>query len=87
MSARAILGAVFLDGRFWPRVVEIGWSDLGNWTVWFDGYHGLVLSFVLVSSFTSKTLPCSAATSSGLFSVSGFALSLAKISLLSPVCP
>jgi hypothetical protein len=54
-GAGAIPSAVVLEGLFCPKAEEIGWPGLGNWTVQFGGHHELVLAFVLVSAFTSRT--------------------------------
>jgi hypothetical protein len=74
-----------LDIRFCPEAAEIEWSGLGNRTVQFGGRRKLVSASILVSVFASETLFCPAASSSGLLSVSGFASSLIKDSLLGPV--
>jgi hypothetical protein len=87
MRCGAIPGAVVLEESFCLESGEIRWSSLGNWTVQFAGHYELVPATALVSAFTFGTLPYSAATSSGPFSTSGFASSLAKVSLLSLVCP
>jgi hypothetical protein len=70
-------GVVVLDVLFCPEPKETGWSDLGNRTVRLGGCHGLVSASVLVSAFTPITLSYPIATSSRLFSASGFASSLA----------
>jgi hypothetical protein len=85
--AGAIPGVVALEGFFYPEAAETRWSGLGNQTVRFGGRHKLILAYVLVSAFISGTLFCSAATSSGLFSASGFGLSLAKYWFLDPILP
>jgi hypothetical protein len=86
-GAGVILGAVVLEAFFCPESRETRWSGLGNWTVLFGGYHELVPASVLVSAFASRTLSYSVATSSKLFSVSGFTSPLAEDSLLGPVLP
>jgi hypothetical protein len=79
--------AVVLEGFFYPDAEETGWSGLGNRTVRFGSCRELVPAPVLVFAFTSRTLICSAATSSKLFFMSGFALPSAEDSLLGPVLP
>jgi hypothetical protein len=55
--------------------------------VWFGNRCELVPASILVSASASGTLSYSAATSSRLFSVPGFASSLAEVSLLGSVLP
>jgi hypothetical protein len=86
-GAGAVPDAVVLEGFFCPEAKETGWFGLGNWTVRFGGHCELVPAPILVSVFTSRTLFCSAATSSGLFFVSDFALPSAEDSLLGPILP
>jgi hypothetical protein len=83
-GAGAIPGVVVLNVRL-CQVAKTRWSGLGNWTVWFDGHRDLVPTSILVCTFASETSSCSTATSSRLFSMSGFALPLAEDSLLGPV--
>jgi hypothetical protein len=86
-GAGAVPGAVVLEGLFCPEAEETGWSNLGNWTIWFGGHCELVPTSILVSAFASRTPFYSAAISSGLFSVSGFALPSAEDLLLGLVLP
>jgi hypothetical protein len=78
---------VVLDVPFYPKSDKIRWSGLGNRIVRFGGCRELVLDSVLISTFASRTLSYSAATSSRLFSTLGFALPLAEDLLLGPVLP
>jgi hypothetical protein len=78
---------VVLDVPFYPKSDKTEWSGLGNRTVRFGSCRELVLAFVLISTFASGTLSYSAATSSRLFSMLGFALPLAEDLLLGPVLP
>jgi hypothetical protein len=75
------------EALFCPEPGETRWYGLLNWTIQFGDHRELVLASILASVFTSRTLSCSAATSSGLFSVSGFASSFTKVSLLGPILP
>jgi hypothetical protein len=84
---KAVSGTVVLDVPLCPRPNKIEWSGLGNQTVRFGGRRELVPASVWVSAFTSRTLFYSAATSSGLFSMSGFASPLAEDLLLGLVLP
>jgi hypothetical protein len=83
-GVRDIPGAVVLDICLCPETVKTGGSGLGNRTVRFGGHRELVPASVLASAFASGTSFYSAATSSGLFFVSGFASPLAEDSLLNP---
>jgi hypothetical protein len=77
---------VVLEAFLCPDPDKTGWSSLGNRIVWFGGHCELVLTSILASVFSSGTLPGSATTSPGPFSMLGFALSLfAEASLLGPV--
>jgi hypothetical protein len=76
---------VVLEAFFCPKSRETKWSGLGNQAVQFGDHYELVPASALISAFTSGTLPCSAATSSGPFSMPGFALSLAEDSLFGPI--
>jgi hypothetical protein len=82
-GATTVLGAVVLDICLCPEAAKTEWFGLENWTVQFGGCREVVPASVLVSVFISRTLFYFAVTSSGLFSVSGFASPLAKDSLLS----
>jgi hypothetical protein len=86
-GARTVPGAVVFEVFFCPESRETGWPGLGNWTVQFGNCRELVPGSILVSTFTSGTLSCSAATSSGLFSRSGVASPLVEDLHLSPVLP
>jgi hypothetical protein len=86
-GAGAVSGVVVLEGLFCPEVEESGWSNLGNRTVQFGGRHELVPASVLASAFASRTLFCSAVSSSGLFFALGFVLSSAEDLLLDLVLP
>jgi hypothetical protein len=86
-GARAVPGVVVLEVPFYPNPDESGWSSLGKQTIRFVGRHELVPASVLVSTFASRTISCSVATSSGLFSTLGFALPSAEELLLDPVFP
>jgi hypothetical protein len=86
-GAGVVPGTVVLEALFCPKPRETGWSNLGNWTIRFGSYCELVPTSILVSTFTSGTLSCSTTTSSRLFSPSGFASSLAEVSLLGPIFP
>jgi hypothetical protein len=86
-GARAVPSTVVLNASFYPEPREIEWSDSGNWSIQFGDHYKLVPTFVLLSTFASGTLYCSAPTSPEPFSASGFASSLVEVSLLSPVCP
>jgi hypothetical protein len=86
-GAGVVLGTVVLDVPLCPRPDETGLSSWGNRTVRFGGRRELVPDSVLVSAFASGTLFCSAATSSGLFSVLGFTSPSTEDLLLNPVFP
>jgi hypothetical protein len=81
-GAGAVPGAVVLEGLSCPEAEETGWSGLGNQTVRFGGRYELVPTSILVSAFTFGTLSYSAATSSRLSFVSGFALPAVEVSPL-----
>jgi hypothetical protein len=86
-GAEAVLGTVVLEGFFCPEAEETRWFSLENQIVQFGGCHELVSASVLISAFASETQFCSVATSSRLFSMSGFASPLAEDLLLSPILP
>jgi hypothetical protein len=76
---------VVLDVPFYLEPDETEWFDLGKQAIQFGDYCELVPTSVLISAFISETLSYSVATSSVPFSSSGFASSLAKVSLLGPI--
>jgi hypothetical protein len=78
---------VVLNVPLCPKPDETGWFDLGNWTIQFSSCRQLVPTSILISASAPGTLSYPAATSSGPFSASGFASSLAKVSLHGLVCP
>jgi hypothetical protein len=78
---------VVLEGVFYPKAAETGWSSLGNRTIRFGGHCELVLAPLLVSVFTSESLFYPAATNSGFISALGFALPSAEDSLLGLILP